>query len=444
VRLAVLVVAQVLSVANASMIAVALPPLSRDLGASATQQQWVVDAFVLVFAALLIAGGVLGDRHGRRRAFVAGLGLFALGSLACALATGPGLLIAARVLQGLGPPLILPASLALVAAAYPDRRERARAIGFWGGGSGMGAALGPLLGGLIVAAFGWRWVFALNVPVAIALAGAAIAVIPRDDGHRGAHPFDGAGALLVTLGMGGLVFGIIEGRERGWTSGAVLAGFAAGVALLAAFVAAERRHPEPLVDLALLGRRAFAAANLGGAIMMFTLIGTTVYVSAFLQDTRGLSPLSTGLALLPLGAAVATFAPVAGRLTALIAPRVLIVGGILCAAAGAALLGGTRATDGAADLLPGLVLLGVGTGFALPPMTSTAVSAAPAHETGMASAIHNASRQLGGALGVAVLGTIALSAATLDAGLRAALTTAAVLLVAVAALSAGLLARPSG
>jgi DHA2 family methylenomycin A resistance protein-like MFS transporter len=444
VRLAVLVVGQVLSVANANMIAVALPPLARDIGASGTQQQWVVDAFVLVFAALLIAGGVLGDRHGRRRAFVAGLGVFAVGSLACAVAASPGLLIAARVVQGLGPPLILPASLALVAAAYPDRRERARAIGFWGAGSGLGAALGPLLGGLIVSGLGWRWVFALNIPVALALAAAAMRVIAPDRGHRGAHRFDGAGALLVTLGMGGVVFGIIEGRERGWASAAVMAGFAAGAALLAAFVATERRHPEPLVDLALLGRRAFAAANLGGAMMMFTLIGTTVYVSAFLESTRGLSALETGLALLPMGATVATCAPVSGRLTARIAPPVLIVVGILLAAAGAALLGRTDATDGAGDLWPALVLLGAGTGFALPPMTSTAVSAAPAHETGMASAIHNASRQLGGALGVAVLGTIVLSATSLAAGLRSALTTAAVLLVAVAALSAGLLARPRG
>jgi DHA2 family methylenomycin A resistance protein-like MFS transporter len=418
VRLAVLVVGQVLSVANANMIAVALPPLSRDLGASGTQQQWVVDAFVLVFAALLIAGGVLGDRHGRRRAFVAGLGVFAVGSLACALAASPGPLIAARVVQGLGPPLILPGSLALVAVAYPDRRERARAIGFWGAGSGIGAALGPLLGGLIVAGLGWRWVFALNVPVALGLIAAALAVIERDSGHRGAHRFDLAGALLVTAGLAGVVFGIIEGRERGWTSPPVIAGFAAGLVLLAAFVAAERRHPEPLVDLALLGRRTFAGANVGGATMMFTLIGTTVYVSAFLQTTRDLTALETGLALLPLGGAVAACAPISGRLTAHVAPRALIVGGILCAAAGAALLGRTDA--------------------------SAAVSAAPAHETGMASAIHNASRQLGGALGVAVLGTIVLSGTSLTAGLRAALTTAAVLLVAVAALSAGLLAEARG
>jgi DHA2 family methylenomycin A resistance protein-like MFS transporter len=366
---------------------------------------------------------------------VAGLLVFAAGSLACAVADSPGLLIAARLVQGLGPPLILPASLAIVAASYPDPHERARAIGFWGAGSGIGVASGPIIGGLVVQALGWRWAFAFNVPLSLLLAGAAMVAVPANRGHKGEHRFDRAGALLVTLGMAGLVFGIIEGRERGWTSVAVLGAFAAGAGLMAAFAVVERRHPDPLIDLELLRRPAFAAANLGGGTMIFVLIGATVYLSALLQETRGMTPLGTGVALLPLGVAVALLAPVSGRLTARIPARTMIVAGMLCACAGTAML--SRVHDG--PFWPGLIVLGIGTGLALPTMTAAAVSAVPARRTGMASAIHNASRQVGATLGVAVLGTVVLSHDSLGAGLRAALTVSAVVLLVVAALAARLL-----
>jgi MFS transporter, DHA2 family, methylenomycin A resistance protein len=430
--LAVLVAAQVLTVANANMIAVALPPLARDLGASATQQQWIVDAYVLVFAALLVAGGVLGDRYGRRRALTGGLVLFAGGSLACALSPDPGVLIAARVVQGLAPALVLPASLAIVAANHADPLERSRAIGIWGAGSGFGVAMGPLLGGLVVAALGWRWVFALSAPAALALAAAAVRFVPADRPSGARRPFDALGAVLITAGIAGIVFGIIEGRERGWTSPAVIAAFAAGAALLAGFAAVERRHPAPLVDLALLGRRRFAAANVGGATVMFATLGTTVYLSAFLQGVRDLTPLEAGLALVPLGGAVAALASVAGRSTARVAPRTLMTGGMLCSALGALLLGRIHAGDGAADVLPALLLIGAGAGIALPAMTFPAISAAPGPQTGMASAVHNASRQLGATLGVAVLGSIVFSHGSLDSGLRVAFVVAAALLAAAA------------
>ncbi|MEA2126075.1 MAG: hypothetical protein QOI80_2857, partial [Solirubrobacteraceae bacterium] len=304
---------------------------------------------------------------------------------------------------------------------------------FWGAGSGIGAAIGPLFGGLIVSGLGWRWVFALNVPVALALAAAALRVIAPDRGHRGAHRFDAAGALLVTLGMAGVVFGIIEGRERGWTSAAVLAGFAIGIALLVAFARAERRHPEPLVDLELLGRRAFAVANLGGGAVLFVTLGATVYLSAHLQ-AEGRTALGAGLALLPLGVATAVFAATSGRLTAHISPRTLMLAGLVAGCAGCVVL--SPVPDA---LWPGLILLGTGIGLALPAMTGVALSAAPARRTGMASAIHNASRQLGATLGVAVLGTIVLSHTSLASGLHAALLVAAATLAAVAVATAWLL-----
>ena len=214
--LAVLVVAQIMSVANANLIAVALPPLSADLGASAVQEQWIVDAYVLVFAALLVAGGVLADRYGRRRALLAGFALFGVGSLVSALAPDPGVLIAARVVQALGPPLILPASLAILTANLADPAARARAIGYWGAASGFGVAVGPLIGGAVVSGFGWRWAFGVSVIVAAALAFATRLVIPDDRPSRSGHPFDWLGALLVTGALGALVFALIEGPERGW------------------------------------------------------------------------------------------------------------------------------------------------------------------------------------------------------------------------------------
>jgi MFS transporter, DHA2 family, methylenomycin A resistance protein len=434
--LAVLVTAQVLSVANSNLIAVALPQLSRALGASDVQRQWVVDAFVLVFAALLVAGGVLADRYGRRRALLAGLAAFTAGSLASALASTAGLLIAARVVQALGPPLILPASLSIVAATFPDPGPRARAIGVWGAGSGFGIAVGPLVGGLIVSGLGWRWAFGLSAVAAVALAAATLAIVPRDRPPAPARRFDHLGALLITAVLGGLVFGLIEGPSRGWGSPGVLLAFAAAATLAAAFVLAERRHPAPLVDLELVRRPVFAAANLAAATLTFVLLATSVYLSDFLQTFREDTPLEAGLALLPLGIATAVFAAVSGRLTARAPARTLIVSGLLCAAAGALLLSRVGAT-----LWPALLALGAGAGIALPATTATAVAAVAASRTGMASAIHNAGRQVGATLGVAVLGSIvAAHAATGTAagyadGLSIALLVAATALLATAAVA---------
>jgi DHA2 family methylenomycin A resistance protein-like MFS transporter len=434
--LAILVAAQVLAVANANLIAVALPPLSADLGASDVQQQWIVDAYVLVLAALLITGGVLGDRLGRRRTFTVGLGVFATGSLACAVAGDPGLLIAARVVQGLGPPLVLPASLALVSATFDEPRARGKAVGIWGAGSGLGIATGPLIGGLIVAGLGWRWTFAFNVPAAAALVAAALAAIPADahamdQGARPPDPFDVRGAVLVTLTMAATVFAIIESDVR--PVGLALVG-------LVTFVFVERDAAHPLVDLALVRERTFATANAGAAMAMFALLPVTVFVSSFLQRFQNLDALGAGLGLLPLGGAVAATAPLSGRLTSRVVPRWLIAGGLLTAAVGLVLLSGIGPADGAGELWPALAVTGAGIGVALPASTAVAVSAAPPDRTGMASAIHNAGRQLGATLGIAVLGAIILgraggvdSSAGYCDGMQTAFRIAAAALVAAAA-----------
>ena len=448
--------AQVLSVASATVVAVALPALAADLGAAGTDQQWVIDAFVLVFAALLVAGGVLGDRYGRRNALLVGLALFAGGSLWSALAPSVEWLIAGRVVQGLGPPLVLPASLAIVSTAYADPAARARAVGVWGAGSGLGATLGPLLGGLVVDTLDWRWVFGVNVPLCGLLALLAWRFVPHDRPARTGHPFDGSAALLITFALGALVFGLIEGRELGWASPAVLGAFAASALLGVGFARREARHPAPLVDLALLRRRPFLAANLGGAVLFSALLGLAVYLSVYFQQVQDRSALEAGLCLLPQGGMTALCAPLAGRITARTGARAPILAGMAMSCLAVLALLRLEADTSFAEMWWALALFGAGAGIALPPMTITALAAAPAERVGMASAIHNASRQLGQTFGVAVLGTIILARAGDEAdhgrlsgavagdwiaGLHVALVVAAVSLVLAAAAVAVLIPR---
>ncbi|UTI65129.1 MFS transporter [Paraconexibacter antarcticus] len=443
--LLVVTLAQILATATALVVAVAVPPLGRDFHASATALQWVIDVYVLVVASLLVAGGAAGDRLGRKDAFLTGLGCFALGSLACALAPSIGLLLAGRVLQALGPVLVLPASLAIVSDVFPDPRERARAIGLWGAGSGIGLASGPTFGGAIVDAVGWRGVFAVNLPICAVLALLGWRTIPRRRLAPPSHRFDAAGAALLTAGVAALAFLIIEGRRRGWTSAVIVAAGVVAAGALAAFVAQERRHPAPMVDPTLLRTRAFVVANVSGAVVFFTFTGVIVFMAAFLQQVRGETPGATGLYLLPFGASVALCAPVAGRLTGRLGPRLPILSGLTLACAATVLLRARLDVSLAAgDLWWTFALLGAGVGLSLPPMTVTAVTAVDLARTGMASAVHNASRQLGQTLGVAVIGAIVLGragraadggrrlrgadAVAWTAGLHAALVVCAVLL----------------
>ena len=407
--LATVTAAQVLSVASATVVAVALPALARDLGAGGAEQQWVIDAFVLVFASLVIAGGVLADRYGRRTALLAGLAIFAVGSLCAALAPTVELLLAGRVVQGLGPPLVLPASLAIVTAAYTDPAKRARAVGLWGAGSGLGATLGPLLGGIVVDGLDWRWVFGINVPVCGLLAVLTLRNVPNDRPAPPSHRFDGQAALFLTAAVALLVFGLIEGRELGWDSPPVVGAFVAAVLLGWAFVDRELGHPSPLVDIGLLRHRAFVGANVGGGVLFAALLGLAVYISVYFQQVQGRSALETGLCLLPQGLLTALCAPLAGRIAARVGARLPIVAGMTMACV--AVLALLRLEPGTpiGDVWWALALFGAGAGIALPPMTITALAAVPAEQAGMASAIHHASRQLGQTFGVAVLGTIILA-----------------------------------
>ncbi|MFC5722872.1 MFS transporter [Streptomyces gamaensis] len=418
--LAVLVLAGGLfaAVVSTTVVSVALPSIGRSLHAGPSQLQWIVDAYVLVYASLLVAGGVLGDRRGRKGLFMLGVAVFGAGSLLTGLATGTPLLLAGRVVQGIGPALLVPGSLTVIRAVFDDPRKRAVAIGLWSTSSGLALAVGPVLGGLIVDALGWRWVFLLNVPLSVLLVLLAARFIPRVPRVAARSRFDWAGAALSTAAVAAVAYATIEGRERGWGSTAIVAALAAGVAALTAFVLWERRRTEPLVDVRLFKRPAFTIANTAALVVFFSFVGAIVYFSVYFQQVQGRSPIEAGLDVAPIGVAFALAAQVSGRLVARIGARVPMLLGLLLS--GAATLGLLRlGTDtGIGAIWWDFALAGAGIGLCLTPMTATAVAAVGAERAGMASAVHNALRQLGQVLGVAVLGALVYARTSAQGGGR--------------------------
>jgi DHA2 family methylenomycin A resistance protein-like MFS transporter len=442
---AVLAGAQALAVMSSTVVSVALPTIGAGLHASASSLLWIVDAYVIVYSALLVVGGTIGDRRGRKGVFMFGLVLFGAGSLADSLAPATGWLLAARVLQGLGPVFVVPGSLTIIRVMFADERKRVQAIGLWSTGSGLGMAAGPVVGGLIASHLGWRWVFGFNVPIVVILLVLAARVVPRLPSASAGGGLDWAGAGLGTVCVAALAFGLIEGNPLGWTSAGVLAGFAVSVCALVLFIVRELRVAVPVVEVRLFRRPAFAAANVAALVVFFAFVGAIVFLSAFFQDVRGDSPVRAGLQVAVLGVAFAVTAPLSGRLTGRTGPRLPMLAGLI--AAGLAML-----ALPALGLLPapgrdGVLLLlfavaGGGIGLCLTPMTQVAVSAVDAPRAGMASAVHNALRQFGQVLGVAVLGAIidARGPAGFVAGLDAAMWVSGAALLA-AALVVALLVR---
>jgi DHA2 family methylenomycin A resistance protein-like MFS transporter len=402
----VVTLAQFMAVMSTSAVSVALPTIGRRLHATSTSLEWIVDAYVIVFASLLVAGGVLSDRRGRKGMFIAGVTVFALGSLASGVAPTAGWLIAGRVLQGLGPAVLTPTTLAIISSTFDDPRERATAIGVWSSGSGLALAAGPAVGGLLVDAVGWRSVFLLNVPLGAAVVALGTRFIPRIPRTPSAARFDWTGAFLTTVGVALLTFGIIEGRTRGWSSGLILGSFAVALGCLAAFIVWERRHESPLIDVSLFSRAPFTVANLAGLAVFFAFVGGIVYLSAYFQQVQGRSALGAGLAVLPVGIGFFAGAPLSGRLVGRLGPRVpMVMGLFLCGAAMIGLL--QLSVDSSfSQVWWDLAGVGLGGGLSLTPMTATAMAAVRSERAGMASAIHNSMRQVGQALGVAVLGSL--------------------------------------
>ncbi|OIV38344.1 MFS transporter [Mangrovactinospora gilvigrisea] len=420
---------QFMVILDVTVVTVAEPALRSGLGAGPAGLQWVVDGYTTVFAGLLLLGGGLGDRFGHRRLWLGGLGVFAAASAACALAPATGALIAARFAQGVGAALLIPASLALLSASYPDRAARARAVGIWGGVACTAAAAGPVVGGVLVEALGWRSVFWLNVPVAAA----AVAVTLRHIGpvaRRAATTrFDLPGLALGVATLLGLAFGLNEAGTVGWASAPVLGGFAVAVAAAAGFVAvARRRGADAVLPLGLFRRVPFSASALIGVVLNLGFYGLLYLLTLYFQQVRGYSATTAGLALLPCMAMGIASSPLSGRIAARTGPYLPMRLGLAFGTVGFAcwLVAGPHTPYWA--LLPALVCCGIGTPLCMPAATSALMEAAPRDAAGVASAVFNVSRQTGSTVGVALFGTLA--AAHLVDGLHAAALVAASLYAA--------------
>ena len=399
---------------DTTIVNVALPSIAHDFHAQLDGLQWVVDAYVVVIASLLILSGSTGDRLGRRRVFKTGLVIFGAGSLACSLAPTLGALIAFRALQAIGGSMLNPNSLSIIANVFTERRERARAIGVWGAVFGASIAFGPIFGGLLTDSIGWRAVFWVNLPVVAVAWWLTTRFVPESRAPR-ARRLDPAGQLLAAVLLGALCFGIVEGPADGWTSPAILAAFAVAAGSLVAFVAVERRRRDPLLDLRFFRSPLLSGAALVGVFAFLVTAGFLFLNTLYLQDARGYSALRAGLAILPASLLIMFAAPLSGRLVGWRGARLPMTAGGVCVAAGAALLASMTVTTSYGVLAAGYALIGLGGGLVNPPITNAAVSGLPNEQAGTAGAIAATSRQIGSALGVAITGSIAHSGARLIA-----------------------------
>ncbi|MET9432346.1 MFS transporter [Streptomyces sp. NPDC003036] len=388
---------------DTTIVNVGLPEIGRGLGVSTRGLEWVVDSYTVVLAALLIASGALADRFGRRRVFRTGLAVFGAASLACAAAPSLGFLVAARAVQGVGASMLSPVALAIVVNAMPDPRERARAIGVWASVFGLSMAAGPVTGGALIEALGWRSVFWVNAPVVAAALVLVALFVPESHGQR-ARRLDLPGQVLLTAALCAAVGVLIEGPRIGWASPWAVAGYAAVAASTAAFVRVELRRPEPLMDLGLFRRPRFTAAVLGAVAVFVALNVSLLLTTLHLQHTRGWTPLEAGAATLPMALGATVCAPWSGSLVARRGPRrPLVLAGAFTAAGGLCMA--YPGTDTSVPLLLlAHLLIGIGFGFANAPLTNTAVGGLPPSRAGVAGAVTSTARQVGAAVGVAVAG----------------------------------------
>jgi EmrB/QacA subfamily drug resistance transporter len=389
---------------DVSIVNVALPKMSADLHSSFTSLQWVVDVYALTLAALLMAFGSLGDRLGHRRLYLGGLVVFALASLTCALAPDAATLIASRAAQGIGGAAMMTSTTALLNGAYQGR-DRGTAFGIWGAVNGAAAAVGPVLGGLLTDQFGWRAIFMVNVPVAVLALAMTVGYLKGGAGVARGR-LDLGGALSFTVFAAALTYGLIESGDKGWGSALVLGPVGLAVLALVVFVVVELRAGHPLLDLAMMRNRTFLGLTLGGLLLNAAAFAQLTYISLWLQQALNLSPLNAGLAVCPLALASFVVALVSGKVVHRLAPQLSIGIGLLLIGGGTLLLGLVSAGSNWSALLPGLLVSGVGVGLATPQLMSTALGAVPRERAGMASGALNTARQLGYALGIALLGTV--------------------------------------
>jgi EmrB/QacA subfamily drug resistance transporter len=386
------------------VVTTALPSIRADLGATIQSLEWTVNAYTLSYAVLLLTGAALGDRFGRRRMFVLGLGLFTLASAAAALAPTTAALIAARAIQGVGAAVVTPLTLTLLAEAIPTER-RGLAIGAWSGVSGLGVALGPLVGGAVVDGISWQWIFWLNVPIGLALIPLASRRLTESHGPNRSLDLRGLG--LAAAGLLGLVYGIVRGAELGWTSTTVLSSLIAGAVLIVAFLAWEHRAPEPMLPLRFFRSRSFAAVNGVSFAMYFGVFGSIFLLAQFFQVTQGYSPLEAGLRTLPWTGMPMIVAPIAGLLSDRIGSRPLMATGLALQAGAIGWLASVSSPSVPyGDLVVPFVMAGVGMALVFAPAANAVLGAVRPTEAGQASGATNAIRELGGVLGIAVLATV--------------------------------------
>ncbi len=403
--LAVLCVPLLIVSLDGTVLNVALPTLVRDLHASDSQLQWIVDAYALVFGGLMLVSGSLADRIGRKRTFCAGLAIFAACSVWAAFSGSSGMLIAARASMGIGATLIMPATLSIITNTFRDRHERQRALGIWAATSGAGVALGPIVGGLLLAHFSWGSVFLINVPIALLGLAFAIPLVPNSLDPNAQRP-DAFGALLSAAGLGLLLWAVIEAPLHGWTSALVIGAGAAGLLTLAMFVAWEAHIEHPILKLSFFRARSFSGAVAGSGVLMFGLFGSMFMLSQFLQFQLGYSALQAGVHMLPTAAGIAAIAPLSPYLVRRLGTKLTVTLGMLCVAGGLWQISGLTVTSTYVDQLAGAILVGVGTGVVWPACIGSLMGTLPPANTGIGSATNGMFAQVGSALGVAVVGSL--------------------------------------
>lgn len=405
--LAVLCLSLVMVVLGNTVLNVALPTLVRELGATSTQLQWMVDSYALVFAGLLLTAGALGDRFGRKGALIVGLVIFGGASLASTMATSANHIIATRAVMGLGAALVMPATLSILATVFPPD-QRARAIAIWAGFAGAGAAIGPIAGGWLLEHFFWGSVFWLNVPVVIVALVAGRWLVPTSRDPREAE-LDLVGAGLSIVGLGALLYGIIEAPTYGWTDPLVLGAFAAAVVFLVGFGIWELRNDHPMLDLSFFKDSRFSAASLAIMLVFFAMFGTFFLLTQYLQIVRDYSPLEAGVRTFPMALTMMIVAPVSARVVERLGPARVVSFGLTAVAAGLALASTMGVSTPYVWLAAILVIMAAGMALTMAPSTASIMSSLPLGKAGVGSAWNDTTRELGGALGVAVLGSLAAS-----------------------------------